>query len=391
MAKKKRLFSAFALLCAAILLFLFINQRKGRLTGPESVSDRSSVHNGGAGETAANASARAQADTIPPRPAMDTVQGGRQQRRGRKSLRETAGSVRHDPAAAARLAETAAPDSAPVRLENGSDSTADLIDICGNDTVAPWVYTDPAGGLHHKSLSVKLFATKPGAIEWKTGEDSLWMAYDGEAIPIRKTTTLFLQAVDSCGNAMPPREEYYELRPEDTTTYCPPDMEHVQVGKTSFCIDRFEWPNRKGQVPRTYISVYHAMDTCFTYGKRLCTSDEWRIACAGPYGWKYPYGTTYELYACVTNDTTVRPSGGRPECRGYFGIYDMSGNCAEWTGTKSSANIHFYNVEGGFWESGPQSGCFDVRYSYFPQNRHNPVGFRCCRDALPVGPYNGVK
>jgi hypothetical protein len=40
-------------------------------------------------------------------------------------------------------------------------------------------------------------------------------------------------------------------------------------------------------------------------------------------------------------------------------------------------------VMGGFWQSGPRSGCFDIRYSYFPQNRHNPVGFRCCKDIGP--------
>ncbi|HAJ79773.1 MAG TPA: hypothetical protein DCO75_08365, partial [Fibrobacteres bacterium] len=75
--------------------------------------------------------------------------------------------------------------------------------------------------------------------------------------------------------------------------------------------------------------------------------------------------------------------GKKPECRGYFGVFDMSGNLAEWTGTKSGKNSRFYNVMGGFWESGPQSGCFDARYSYFPQNRHNPVGFRCCSNARP--------
>jgi formylglycine-generating enzyme required for sulfatase activity len=60
----------------------------------------------------------------------------------------------------------------------------------------------------------------------------------------------------------------------------------------------------------------------------------------------------------------------------------MAGNLAEWTSTRSSKNDRFYNVMGGFWESGPQSTCFDKRYSYFPQNRHNPVGFRCCSEPL---------
>jgi formylglycine-generating enzyme required for sulfatase activity len=59
----------------------------------------------------------------------------------------------------------------------------------------------------------------------------------------------------------------------------------------------------------------------------------------------------------------------------------MSGNLLEWTGTVSRGNPGFYNVLGGFWQSGVRSSCFDIRSSYFPQNRQNPVGFRCCKDA----------
>jgi Uncharacterized conserved protein len=253
--------------------------------------------------------------------------------------------------------------------------------ICDNDTVTPWVYTDPAGGLHRKAISVKLFATKTCTIRWKTDSTAEWNVYKGEEIPVAATTTLFLTAFDSCGNRMQERGEYYEIQPEETVKYCPEGMEHIKIGETSFCMDRYEWPDTKGVVPKSYVSLYQAMDTCAGVGKRLCTADEWTIACTGPYGWKYPYGSSYELYACVTNDTTARKSGSKTECRGYFDVYDMSGNLAEWTSTRSSKNRQFYNVMGGFWESGKQSGCFDVRYSYFPQNRHNPVGFRCCLDA----------
>jgi formylglycine-generating enzyme required for sulfatase activity len=63
----------------------------------------------------------------------------------------------------------------------------------------------------------------------------------------------------------------------------------------------------------------------------------------------------------------------------------MAGNLAEWTSTPSPQNSSFNNVMGGYWESGSQSRCADARYSYFPQNRHNPVGFRCCKDAYMQG------
>lgn len=254
---------------------------------------------------------------------------------------------------------------------------------CAADTVKPWIYPDPSGGLHRKAISVTFASTKPCTIEWKADSSAPWVVYKGESIPVTTPTTLFFRGRDTCGNSMEPREEFYELKPEETARYCPEGMEYIRAGETRFCIDRYEWPNKKGTVPRSFISIYQAMDSCVSVGRHLCTSDEWTLACTGPYGWRYPYAAAYEPHACVTQDTAARPSGFRPECRGYFDVYDMSGNLAEWTNTKSSRNPQFYNVKGGFWESGPRSGCFDVRYSYYPQNRHNPVGFRCCKEARP--------
>jgi hypothetical protein len=254
---------------------------------------------------------------------------------------------------------------------------------CAGDTVKPWVYPDPSGGLHRKAISVTFAATKPCTIEWKADSTAPWIVYKGESIPVKTTMTLFFRGKDTCGNSMEPREEFYELKSEETARFCPEGMEFILAGETRFCIDRYEWPNKKGTVPRSFISIYQATDSCVSVGRHLCTSDEWTLACTGPYGWRYPYAAVYEPHACVTQDTAPRPSGSRPECRGYFDVYDMAGNLAEWTNTKSSRNPQFYNVKGGFWESGPRSGCFDVRYSYYPQNRHNPVGFRCCKEARP--------
>jgi hypothetical protein len=255
---------------------------------------------------------------------------------------------------------------------------------CAGDTAKPWVYPDPSGGLHRKAIAVTFVSTKPCAIEWKADSGAPWVVYKGESIPVKSATTLFFRAHDSCGNVMEARKERYELKLEDASRYCPEAMEYISVGQRRYCIDKYEWPNKKGVVPRSFVSIYQAMDSCMSAeGKRLCTSDEWTMACTGPNGWRYPYGAAYEPHACVTQDTTARQSGAKAECRGYFEVYDMSGNLAEWTNTKSSRNPQFYNVKGGFWESGTRSGCFDVRYSYYPQNRHNPVGFRCCKEARP--------
>jgi formylglycine-generating enzyme required for sulfatase activity len=243
------------------------------------------------------------------------------------------------------------------------------------------VYPDPSGGLHRQTVQVKLVADKPCAIEWRFGVEGEWRQYADSPVVISQTATLQYRAVDSCGNELETKSERYEVRPSTEASRCAADMELVVIGATTFCIDKYEWPDRKGTRPAAYVSLYQAMDSCLAARKRLCSTEEWKLACSGPYGWAYPYGAEFERRACVTYDTASAPSGSRPECRGYFEVFDMSGNLAEWTSTRATADSRFFNVMGGFYESGPQSGCSGVRYSYFPQNRHNPVGFRCCADA----------
>jgi len=230
-------------------------------------------------------------------------------------------------------------------------------------------------------VNAALLSDEPCRIEWRRAGEPQWRAYGGEWITIDRSATIEYRGTDTCGNVMEPHTERYEIERGHDTSRCPADMEFVRVGGTEFCVDHYEWPNRFKTRPSSYVSIYQAMDSCFGAGKRLCTSDEWKLACSGPYGWAYPYGERFEEHACATQDTGRAPSGARPECRGYFEVYDMSGNLAEWTSTRSQANSRFYNVMGGFWESGSQGRCYDARYSYFPQNRHNPVGFRCCMDA----------
>ena len=253
------------------------------------------------------------------------------------------------------------------------------LDPCLGDTSELWVYPDPSGGLHRKAVKVHFSSNRSCTVFWRFANDTGWTVYDGNAVSINSTITLVFKAVDSCGMGMEIREEYYEIA-QIQKSPCSSDMEYIKIGATEFCIDRYEWPNRKGTVPMSYISLYHAQDSCFSAGKRLCTSEEWYLACSGPQDGKYPYGEKYEKYACATHDSIPSPSGSKPECRGFFEIYDMSGGLMEWTSTRAKENSHFNYVMGGFWQSGPQSGCSDKRYSYYSQNRHNPVGFRCCQD-----------
>jgi hypothetical protein len=242
------------------------------------------------------------------------------------------------------------------------------------------VYPEPSGGLHQGQVRLRFHANRPCVITWQRASDTVWNEYNDNDIALEKSDAVLFRAIDRCGNVMDTREELYEIEQDKTTGICGKEMDPVTIGTMRFCIDRYEWPNRHGALPLAYISLYQASDSCFSRAKRLCTAEEWSLACSGPYSWTFPYGQQYESHACVTHDTAPRPSGSKPECRAYFGAFDMSGNLAEWTGTASKEDRSFNNVMGGFWESGPRSGCFEARYSYYPQNRHNPVGFRCCKD-----------
>jgi hypothetical protein len=267
------------------------------------------------------------------------------------------------------------------RADTVTQDTTPVFLPCQNDTTKPYVYPDPSGGLHYGTIHVYFKTSKPCTIEWKFGGEKIWHPYQADSVDITRSTLLFFKATDSCGNSTDIRSERYDINPPLQKKYCSQDMEYVKVEGARFCIDRYEWPNKKGTRPCSNVSLYQAEDSCFLVGKRLCTTDEWSLACGGIYTLKYPYSDAYESRACVTKDTSTQPSGSKTECRGYFKVFDMSGNLAEWTSTRSKTNSYFFNVMGGFWSSGPQSSCFEPRYSYYPQNKHNPVGLRCCTDA----------
>lgn len=170
-----------------------------------------------------------------------------------------------------------------------------------------------------------------------------------------------------------------------------------------FCIDRFEFPNRKGEYPIILVSWYEARDACKAEGKRLCTEDEWTFACEGEEARPYPNGYVRDPGACL-NDRPWRqyndkamfprsgvgakqelerlwqglPSGARELCKSPFGVYDMTGNVDEWT--RSSIPGERPSVlKGGYW--GPvRTRCRPATKAHDEQHVFYQQGFRCCAD-----------
>jgi hypothetical protein len=169
-----------------------------------------------------------------------------------------------------------------------------------------------------------------------------------------------------------------------------------------FCIDRFEYPNKKGEYPVILVNFPESDALCKESGKRLCTEDEWTFACEGEEALPYTYGYERDKDACVT-DKAWRPfdpdayykkavvaeldrlwqglaAGSQPKCKSPFGVYDMIGNVDEWT--RSSVNGRRSILKGGYW--GPvRTRCRPTTRAHGEAHAFYQQGFRCCSEPPP--------
>jgi sulfatase modifying factor 1 len=173
-----------------------------------------------------------------------------------------------------------------------------------------------------------------------------------------------------------------------------------------FCIDRYEYPNKQGQIPQDWMSFNKAKEIAKTENKRLCTHSEWTTAASGDQYLPYPFGDGYHRdkscnidnhassvgltgadimkVANPDSDTAEKlrslltPSGSKEQCVSSWGVYDMSGNIDEWV----------VNESGRPYTSGLCSGhVFGVRNRSRPMtDGHNETfywyetGMRGCKD-----------
>jgi formylglycine-generating enzyme required for sulfatase activity len=180
----------------------------------------------------------------------------------------------------------------------------------------------------------------------------------------------------------------------------------LPVRPLHFCIDRYEYPDRKGAYPVIAVTWREAGQACRERGERLCTEDEWTFACEGEQALPYPNGYTRDGKACVfdkawrlfdayrlaVRDSTLavseidyawqgEPSGARPGCRSPFGVYDTTGNVDEWT--QSVRHGGYASIlKGGYW--GPvRARCRASTRAHNEDFYFYQQGFRCCSDPPP--------
>lgn len=178
--------------------------------------------------------------------------------------------------------------------------------------------------------------------------------------------------------------------------------------KMSYCMDRYEYPGKVGELPMTLVSWTDAERVCQAEGKRLCTESEFTFACEGekmlPYTYGYerdpkkcnidkPYQTPQKHLLpydqCLANPSCAaeykrvdgrEPIGSHPECVSPFGIYDLNGNANEWVSQPWKNPPHRSGIKGGWW--GPvRNRCRAITLSHGETYLGYEVGFRCCKDA----------
>ena len=183
----------------------------------------------------------------------------------------------------------------------------------------------------------------------------------------------------------------------------------VSKGKKpmSFCMDTYEWPNKKGEIPRNLTSWQEAKDTCEAIGKRLCTDVEFTFACEGelmkPHvtGFvrdpsKCSYDRPYRLRTynfekhdpCLTIEPCKAallaidqrlPAGAMPSCVSDHGVYDLNGNVNEWIQLPGRGFSKRAGLKGGWW--GPvRDRCRPITTFHGESDYGYEVGFRCCKD-----------
>jgi formylglycine-generating enzyme required for sulfatase activity len=158
-------------------------------------------------------------------------------------------------------------------------------------------------------------------------------------------------------------------------------------------MDRYEYPNRPGELPLTGLSAREAQGRCEQAGKRLCEAWEWEQTCAGPEHRALPYGEHPEPGACPSALDQPTASGSHPRCVTGSGVADLVGGVWEWTASpldipvkQGSTHGELREIRGGSWFSDPmKSSCYPRNgYPAVPEDQRWPdVGFRCCRGEAP--------
>ncbi len=247
-----------------------------------------------------------------------------------------------------------------------------------SDSLPPEASIVPPPGRYYEPIKLKVKCDEIKCSTYFSVNDTTHAIEATQGVDYNKTGDVFFRAQDSAGNFSPWQMGHYDMASDNV---CGKNAYPVPVHGKTICVDAYEYPNEAGAITQDMVSHEQATRLCEQAGKRLCTIDEWQAACHGKDNLKYSYGNNYNQTKCNTNTKAAKRSGRKEQCRSWYGMYDMNGNMWEWTATPSKERNSLYLVAGGAWDTNNASSCSENKFSFYPQNQYNFVGFRCCKNA----------
>jgi len=151
--------------------------------------------------------------------------------------------------------------------------------------------------------------------------------------------------------------------------------------------------------PVVGISWKEAQAFCHWKTKRLPTEAEWEKASRGKRPTKYPWGNEAPDKTRLNFNSHVgktTPVGSYPTGKSDYGVFDLSGNVAEWVqdwhfpeyylfspkeNPPGPEKSHYKIIRGGNWLNNAEDVRLTYRNATVPKARSKTIGFRCAAKA----------